>query len=293
MISLRNPARTRQDNDRLARGLGGSAAIHVALFLLWFSTGPSRPTPKMDALRTYPTEVLELTDIQIMDAAPAFSDIPGPPQAAAGGASSEGGPAGEEPPSEKPVPERVTPPATARTRAERPDVTREGIPTPARVPETPPARRSEAPTPGRAQPAPRPTGANRPVAQQGTGTESGTGQGVGTGSGRGNGGGSGTGAGSGTGSGSDGTGTREVGFALGNRTFNCTPPPFEGVPGDVTLTVTFRPDGGFVSASGRGGNADLVRSARSAARGCRAQPLPRNAAQTNQSTQATFRFVAG
>ena len=292
MISLRNPARTRQDNTRLARGLSGSAAIHVALFLLWFSAAPTRPTPKLDALRTYPTDVLEMTEVQIMDAPPAFSDVPGPPQAAAGGAASEGGPAGEEPPSENPVPERVTPPATARVRAPRPDVTREGRPTPARVPDTPPARRSEAPTRGRSQPAPRPTGANRPVAQQGTGTEAGTGQGVGTGAGRGNGGGDGSGAGAGTGSGSDGTGTREVGFALGNRTYDCPTPSFEGIPGSVTLTVTFSPTGAFVAASGRG-NADLLRSAKGAARSCRAQPLPRNASQTNQTTTATFRFVAG
>ncbi|HEX8298038.1 MAG TPA: hypothetical protein VF594_02665, partial [Rubricoccaceae bacterium] len=212
MISLRNPARTRQDNERLARGLGGSAAVHLLFFLVWFAS-PTPATPKLDALRTYPP-ALTMVEIQLSNAEPAFSDIPGPAQAAEGGADSEGGPAGEEPPSEDPVPERVTPPAMARERADRPDVRPEGRPVPARVPPRETPRRSAAPTPGRAQPAPRPTGANRPVAQQGTGTQAGTGQGVGTGSGRGDGGGSGTGAGSGTGSGSGGTAAVEVGFAL-------------------------------------------------------------------------------
>ena len=291
MISLRNPARTRQDNERLARGLGGSAAVHVLFFLFWIAA-PAPATPKLDALRTYPL-AMTAVEVPLTDAAPAFSDIPGPAQAAAGGADSEGGPAGEAPPSEAPVPERVTPPATAPVRAPRPDVRREGRPVPAPVP---PARErprpSAAPTRGRAQPAPAATGANRPVERQGTGTQAGTGQGVGAGAGRGDGGGSGSGAGSGEGSGSGGTAAVEVGFALGNRTYDCPTPPFDGVPGQVTLTVTFSPDGRYISSRPRGGNADLVRAASSVVSRCRAQRLPAGAAQTSQSTQATFRFVA-
>ncbi len=290
MVSLRNPARTREDSERLARGLGGASVVHVLLFLLWF-TAPLPETPKIDALQTYTTPMQQV-DVELTAAEPAFSDIPGPAQAAEGGADSEGGPAGEEPPSEAPAPERVTPPATAPVRAERPDVRREGRPTPAPV-ETPRERPrpSAAPTRGRAQPAPAPTGRNRPVERQGTGTEAGTGQGVGTGSGRGDGGGTGSGAGSGTGSGSGGTAPAEVGFAFGNRSYDCPTPPFGGIPGEVTLTVTFRPDGSYVAATGRG-NAELVRAARTVVSRCRARPLPSNAAQQNQSTTATFRFVA-
>ena len=168
----------------------------------------------------------------------------------------------------------------------------EGRPRPAPV-ETAETRPSRSPTRGRAATAPRPTGANRPVERQGTGAQAGTGQGVGTGDGRADGGGSGSGAGAGTGSGSDGTGDREVGFAFGNRSWDCPTPAFEGVPGEVTLSLTFRPDGGFVAASGRGGNSQLVRAARDAAGRCRAQALPGNARQVNQTTTATFRFVAG
>ena len=291
MISLRNPARTRQENDRLARGLAGSAVLHVVAFLVWFSAAPRAPVAPLDRITVYP-EVMEMTEVRLTNAAPAFSSEDGPAQAAAGGASSEGGPAGDPPPSESPEPDRPTPPAMAPTRSERPDVRPEGRPTPAPVPRREPTRPSTSPTPGRTAPAPRPTGANRPVERQGTGTQNGTGQGVGTGEGRGNGGGTGTGAGSGTGSGSDGTGTREVGFALGNRSFDCPTPTFGGIPGQVTLTLTFRPDGGFVSASGRG-NAELVRAAREVTSRCRAERLPTGARQVNQSTSATFRFVAG
>ncbi|HEX8386003.1 MAG TPA: hypothetical protein VF576_07460, partial [Rubricoccaceae bacterium] len=166
----------------------------------------------------------------------------------------------------------------------------EGLVTPARVPPRPP-RPSTAPTPGRVRTAPRPTGPNRPVETPGTGTQNGTGQGVGTGTGRQDGGGSGDGAGSGQGSGSGGDGVREVGFAFGNRSYDCPTPAFEGVPGEVTFTVTFRPDGGYVSATGRG-DATLVRAARAVVSRCRAQRLPANARQVNQSTQATFAFRA-
>ena len=290
MISLRNPARTRAENERLAKGLGASSLLHAAAFLVWISAGPP-PTPHLEALREYPP-TLTLTEIELTAGDLAFSDVPGPPESAAGGAESEGGPAGEPPPSEAPEPERVAPPATAPARSERPDVRPEGRPVPARVPPRErPARPSTAPTPGRARIAPRPTGPDRPVETPGTGTQNGTGQGAGTGDGRQGGGGTGDGAGSGTGSGSGGTGEREVGFALGNRSYDCPTPAFEGVPGQVTLTVTFRPDGGYVSATGRG-DATLVRAARAVVSRCRAQPLPTAARRVNQSTQATFRFVA-
>lgn len=293
MIYLRNPARARQDNSRLAKGLAGSSVIHALLFALW-ATAPEPTAAPLDAIEVYRDSLLTMVDVQLTNAEPAFSGIDGPAQAAAGGASSEGGPAGEPPPSDTPDPARRTPPATAPVRSERPDVRPEGRPRPAPIQQEPErARPSTSPARGRTATAPRPTGANRPVERQGTGTESGTGQGTGSGSGRADGGGSGSGAGSGTGSGSDGSGEREVGFAFGNRVWDCPTPVFEGVPGEVTLSLTFRPDGGFVSASGRGGNSQLVRAARDAAGRCRAQALPGNARQVNQTTQATFRFVAG
>lgn len=291
MISLRNPARTRQEHERLARALAGSAAIHVVAFLVWLSAGTPRVAP-LAPIQVYP-DAVELVSVEMTASEPAFSNVAGPAEAAAGGADSEGGPAGELPPSDAPEPERPTPPATAPLRSPRPDVRPAGRPTPAPVERREPSRRSTAPTPGRTATAPRPTGPTRPVERPGTGTQAGTGQGTGAGDGRSNGGGTGTGAGSGSGAGSGGTGTREVGFALGNRTYDCPTPAFGGTPGEVTLTLTFRPDGGFVSSVPNGGNPALVRVARAVVNRCRAQPLPQGARQVNQTTAATFRFVAG
>ena len=292
MISLRNPARTREENDRLAQGLAGSAVLHALLFGLWFTAGPPPATPTLDALTVYPTAMV-VTEIELTAGQLAFSDIEGPPESAPGGADSEGGPAGEAPPSESPEPDRPTPTPAAPVRAERADLRPEGRPVPARIPPRERvARPSAAPTPGRAQTAPRPTGPSRPVETPGTGVEAGTGQSAGPGTGRQSGGGDGDGAGAGSGAGSGGTGAREVGFALGNRSYDCPTPDFEGIPGNVTLTITFRPDGGYVSATGRG-DATLVRAARAVVSRCRAQRLPAGASQVNQSTQATFRFVAG
>jgi hypothetical protein len=76
------------------------------------------------------------------------------------------------------------------------------------------------------------------------------------------------------------------------RQFDCPVPAFGGIVGQVTLTVTFAPDGKFVTASGRGGNPDLVRAARAVVSRCRAEPLPSDARQANQSAQATFVFRA-
>lgn len=292
MISLRNPARTRQERDRLARGLAGSAAIHVTAFLVWLAAGPPAPVAPLGEIQIYP-DAVELVDVEMTASEPAFSNVAGPAEAAAGGADSEGGPAGDLPPSIAPEPERPTPPALAPVRSERPNVRPAGRPTPAPVERRDPPRPSTAPTPGRTATAPRPTGPTRPVERPGTGTQAGTGQGTGPGEGRADGGGTGSGAGAGAGAGSDGTGTREVGFALGNRTYDCPTPAFGGTPGEVTLTLTFRPDGGFVSSSGSGGNPALVRVARAVVNRCRAQPLPARARQVNQTTAATFRFVAG
>ncbi|HEX8384674.1 MAG TPA: hypothetical protein VF576_00740, partial [Rubricoccaceae bacterium] len=73
MISLRNPARSRAENERLATGLGVSAVVHTAAFLLWFSAGPP-PAPTLDDVDVYP-ETMVLTEFELTAGQLAFSDV--------------------------------------------------------------------------------------------------------------------------------------------------------------------------------------------------------------------------
>ena len=88
-------------------------------------------------------------------------------------------------------------------------------------------------------------------------------------------------------------GPAEVGFQFGNRSYTCPTPPFGGIQGQVVYAITFRPNGSYAAARVSGSrNAALQSQVEGLLSRCRAEPLPSNALQVNQTTNATFRFSA-
>ncbi len=246
-------------------GLLLSVTIHiVVLFLL--AVAVSIPPEATDP--DYPPQ---LTEIEF-GPAPTVPVQTGPPERAEAGASSDQ--------MTQPEPERPTPPAPTRARVPerqptppRPD---RPLPRPVQSDEARPARPNP---PSRAtRPEPNPTAPTQPRPTQGTGTSQGDSPTAGTNDG------------AGTGSGGDAP--AEVGFQFGNRTFDCPTPPFGGVEGTVVHRVTFAPNGQYLADRPVTRVGALNSAVSQVISRCRAQPLPSNALQVPQTTQATFVFRA-
>lgn len=93
---------------------------------------------------------------------------------------------------------------------------------------------------------------------------------------------------------SAGPGSSSVSIAgLGSRGASCPRPAYPGVSGTATYTVTFAPDGRYVSSRPllRGGDARIDQAVRSVVSGCRTQALPAWAPQENWEGRVTFRFT--
>ena len=241
-----------------------SVSTHaVVLLLLVLAAAQPPETLEPD----YPPQLMEIE----FGPAPTLPVQTGEPQAARAAAPSQA--------SQQLEPERPTPPAPSRARLATRDATpsREApISRPVQQDDARPARPNP---PSRAtdrEPAPTPPTNPRPT--EGRGLTEGTAPTTGLD------------AGDGTGSGGDAD--VEVGFQFGNRQFDCPQPPFGGVVGSVVYRVTFAPNGRFVTSSPVNRNAALHSSVRSVINRCRAEPLPSNARQVNQTTRATFRFSA-
>ncbi len=252
---------TRDDRD----GLILSVSLHLVVLLL-LALALRVPPEALD-----PDWPPQLTEIEF-GIAPVPPVVTGPPERAQSGESSE---AMTQPAPEQPAPPAATPvrvPERTRTppRAERP------IPRPVQSDDARPARPNP---PSRAtQAQPRPTAPTQTRETEGTGSSQGNAPTLGTDSG--------------VGSGSGGDAPAEVGFQFGNRTFTCPDVPFGGVVGSVRHRITFAPNGRYVADRPVTRNAALNAAVESVVRGCRAQPLPRNAVQINDAVEATFRFSA-
>ena len=251
----------RDDRD----GLLLSVTIHVAVLLL-LAVAIRVPPEALD--QDYPPQLMAIE----FGPAPTRPVITGPPERAQAGQASDA--------RQQLEPERPTPPAPTPVRvperAPSPTRTENPLPRPVRTPDARPARpnpSSRATTPERAPTAPQQT---QPT--QGGGSSRGEGARDGDGGG--------------PGAGSGGDAPAEVGFQFGNRTFDCPSAPFGGVEGQVDHRVTFDPRGRYVADRPVTRNAALNDSVRRVISRCRAQPLPPQATQVNQTTVATFRFVA-
>ncbi|WP_420457315.1 hypothetical protein [Rubrivirga sp.] len=247
-------------------GLLLSVSLHAVVLLL-LALGLSVPPQATD-----PDWPPQLTEIEF-GPAPTVPVQTGPPERAEAGTSSESmtQPEAERPtppaPTQARIPERTpTPP-----RAERP------LPRPVQSDDARPARPNP---PSRAtRTEPNPTSPTQPRPTTGTGTSQGDAPTAGSATG------------SGTGSGGDAP--AEVGFQFGTRSVTyCPEPPFGGVEGQVVHRVTFAPNGRYVADRPVTRNAALNGAVRQVVSGCRAQPLPSNALQVNQTTNVTFRFRA-
>lgn len=246
-------------------GLAISVTAH-ALVLLLLAVLAATPPETLD--RDYPPQLMEIE----FGPAPVPPVVTGPPESAESGAPSDA--------RQQPEPERPTPPAPTRARIPEqttPTPPRENpLPRPVQQPDARPARPNP---PSRAtQPEARPTPPQQTQPTQGRGTSQGEAPT------------SGSTTGSGTGSGGDAP--VEVGFQFGNRNFDCPVPPFGGIEGSIVYRVTFAPSGRYVASSPVSRNADFERSVRDVISRCRAEPLPDNARQVNQTTRATFSFRA-
>ena len=251
----------RDDRD----GLVLSATLHLVILLL-LAVALRTPPKTLDP--DYPPQ---LTEIEF-GVAPTVPQVVGPPERAEAGESSEA--------VTQPEPERPTPPAptTARIPERTPTPPRPDRPLPRPV-QSDAARPARPNPPSRAtQAEPRPTAPTQPRPTQGTGTSQGSSPTAGSASG--------------SGSGSGGDAPAEVGFQFGNRSFDCPTPPFGGVTGEVVHRVTFAPNGRYVVDRPQTRNAPLNQAVSAVISRCRAEPLPPNALQVNQTTQATFRFRA-
>lgn len=250
----------RDDRD----GLFISVSAHAVVLLL-LAVAAAQPPETLD--EDYPPQLMEIE----FGPAPTLPVVTGEPQSAPAAAPSQA--------MEQPEPERPTPPAPTRARlAERtPTTPRENpIPRPVRQEEARPARPNPPAQATREEP--RPTPPQNPSPTQGSGRTEGAA--------------STSGLDAGSGSGSGGDAEVEVGFQFGNRNFDCPPAPFNGVVGSVVYRVTFAPSGRLVASSPVNRNAVLHESVQSVISRCRAEPLPPNARQVNQSTRATFSFRA-
>ena len=242
-----------------------SVSLHLVV-LLFLAVALRVPPEALD-----PDWPPQLTEIRF-GIAPVPPVVTGPPERAEAGESSDA--------MTQPEPERPTPPA----------------PTPVRVPErTPTPRQADRPIPrpvqnDNARPArpnppsratrseSRPTAPTQPRETEGTGTSQGTSPT--------------SGSDAGAGSGSGGDAPVEVGFQFGNRSFDCPSVPFGGVVGSVRHRITFAPNGRYVADRPVTRNGPLNAAVKAVIRGCRAQPLPRNAVQVNDAVEATFNFSA-
>lgn len=253
---------SRDDRD----GLLLSVTVHVIVLLL-IALALRVPPEATD--EDYPPQLLEIE----LGPSPTLPVQTGPPEAAEAGDTGEA--------MEQPEPERPTPPAATRARvpertptpprAERP------LPRPVQADEARPARPNP---PSRATtPEPDPTPPQQPRPTQGTGTSQGESPTAG--------------ANEGAGTGSGGDAPVEVGFQFGTRSVTyCPTPPFGGIEGQVVHRVTFAPNGRYVADRPVTRNGPLNQAVSQVVSGCRAQPLPSNALQVNQSTNVTFRFRA-
>lgn len=250
----------RDDRDGFVISVSAHALVLFLLVVL-----AAQPPETLD--EDYPPQLMEIE----FGPAPTLPVVQGNPQSAPSAAPSQA--------NEQPEPERPTPPAPTSARlAERtPTPPRENpIPRPVQQDEARPARPNP---PSRAtREEPRPTAPTNPTPTQGGGRTQGDAPT------------SGLDAGSGSGSGGDAD--VEVGFQFGNRDFNCPAAPFGGVVGSVQYRVTFAPSGRLVASSPVNRNAALHESVQQVISRCRAEPLPSNARQVNQSTRATFTFRA-
>lgn len=249
----------RDDRD----GIILSVSLHLIVLLL-LAVALRVPPEALD-----PDWPPVLTEIEF-GIAPVPPVVTGPPEQAEAGESSDA--------MTQPEPERPTPPAATPVRIP------ERTPTP-RQPDRPiprpvqndNARPSRPNPPSRAtQPEPRPTAPTQPRETEGTGTSQGNSPTPGSDTG--------------DAAGSGGDAAVEVGFQFGNRTFTCPDVPFGGVVGEVRHRITFAPNGRYVADRPVTRNAALNSAVESVIRGCRAQPLPRNAVQVNDAVEATFRF---
>ncbi len=241
-----------------------SVSAHVVVLLL-LTVGLRTPPETLD--KDYPPQLMEIE----FGPAPTLPVVQGKPQSAPAAAPSQA--------MEQPEPERPTPPAPSQARlAERPPTTPRAnpIPRPVQREDARPARPNPPSQATRQEP--------RPTAPQNTETTQGGGRTQGDAPT--------SGLDAGKGSGSGGDAEVEVGFQFGNRSFNCPTPPFNGVVGSVQYRVTFAPGGRLVASSPVNRNAALHESVQRVISRCRAEPLPPNARQVNQSTRATFNFSA-
>ncbi|MGB3543139.1 hypothetical protein [Rubrivirga sp.] len=251
----------RDDRD----GLLLSVTIHVVvLFLL--AVAVRLPPDALD--EDYPPQLMAIE----FGPAPTRPVITGPPERAEAGQAADS--------RQQLETERPTPPAptTARIpdRPQTPPRTADPLPRPVQSNDARPSRvnpPSRATTPERD-----PTPPQQTEPREGGGSSQGAGNR--------------DGEGDGPGSGSGGDAPVEVGFQFGNRTFDCPSAPFAGVEGQVDHRVTFDPRGRYVADRPVTRNGVLNDAVRRVISRCRAQPLPPQARQVNQTTVASFRFTA-
>ncbi|GAB5535382.1 MAG: hypothetical protein Rubg2KO_16310 [Rubricoccaceae bacterium] len=246
-------------------GLILSVSLHVLLLLIAaLSIGVDQdPTPEPP---------VKLVELDLLELAPTIPVQMGPPQRAEAGAPATPRQSLEPPRPAPPAATPVQPPPRTRQTPPRPNP----LPRPANDPNASPARPN--PPSNTRQPEPDPTPRQQVEPTQGNGATQGDSPTSGTNDG--------------PASGSGGDAPAEVGFQFGNRSFTCPSPAFPGVEGTITFSVTFAPNGRYVTSRPRSRNATFTSAVQRVISGCRAQPLPPNATQTNQSTVATFNFRA-
>jgi protein TonB len=255
------------NNSDDRNGLLLSVTAHVLLLLLLAGVAAA-PTETLQP--DYPRPLVEVDFIPL---APTLPVLIGEPQSAPEAAPAA---AAEQREPERPAPPAATPvrvPERTRSTPPRPNP----LPRPTPQPESRPSRPS--PPSNTTRPEPRPTPPRNTTPTQGGGSTQGTSTT--------------TGATEGAGAGTGGTAPAEVGFNFGNRSFNCPTPSNPGVNGAVTFRVTFAPNGRYVSARPRSRNSELESLVRQVLSSCRADPLPPNARQVPQTTDATFNFSIG
>lgn len=246
-------------------GLLLSVTLHLVVLLALALLAATAPETLDE---DFPPQLMEIE----FGVAPTIPVMEGEPRRAEAAAPSQ---AAQQPEPERPAPPAATPARVPERRPTTPSTERP-IPRPVQSDDARPSRPNP---PSRAtRPEPAPTAPTQPAPTQGTGRTTGDAPTAGND------------AGSGTGSGGDAD--VEVGFQFGNRDFSCPSPPFGGVVGTAVYRVTFAPNGRLKASSPVNRNADLHAAVTSVINRCRAEPLPSNARQVDQSTRATFNFRA-
>ena len=246
-------------------GLILSVSLHLLLVLLIAMGIGEDQDPS-------PEPPVKLVELDLLELAPTIPVQVGPPQRAEAGSPATPRQSVEPPRPAPPAATPVQPPPRPRATPPRPDP----LPRPATDANARPTRPS--PPSNATRPEPNPTPRQQPEPTQGSGATQGESSTSGTNDGN--------------RSGSGGDAPAEVGFQFGNRSFTCPSPEFPGVEGTITFSVTFAPNGRYVTSRPRSRNATFTSAVQRVISGCRAQPLPPNATQTNQSTVATFNFRA-